>query len=205
MGAQRRRGETFSLIDSNLHRCRRSTPARALSNGGISWSPWRRVSVVREGGEGEANERQGRAPEGVWGFIWSGWSRCRVHLHDHGWARGAAFLERRCELGASLGVARSGVHWFGRGAGVFRMVTCETVRGAASWVSYGTRQWWRCKVGTMPCTFMCGARRMVEGVHGDAYAALGIPWHCRARAEWGQGEAYGRFGRQGPIGRAGWW
>jgi hypothetical protein len=70
----------------------------------------------------------------VRGFIWSGWSRCRVHLDDHGWARGAAFLERRCELSAALGVARSGVHWFGRGTVGFRAGTRGTVHGAASWV-----------------------------------------------------------------------
>jgi hypothetical protein len=45
---ERERG-TFSPTDGNLHCCRRSTPAQALSNGGMSWSPWRRVSVVREG------------------------------------------------------------------------------------------------------------------------------------------------------------
>jgi hypothetical protein len=93
------------------------------------------VSVCSERGSGgEANEWQGRAPEWVRGFICPGWSRCRVHLDGHGWARGAALLERRCELGAALGVARSGVHRSGRSAGVFRMITCETMRGAASWV-----------------------------------------------------------------------
>jgi hypothetical protein len=87
----------------------------------------------RESG-GEANEWQGCAPEGVRGFIWSGWSRCRVHFDDHGWARGAAFLEQRCELSAALGVTRSGAHWFGRGTVGFRAGAHETVRSAASWV-----------------------------------------------------------------------
>jgi hypothetical protein len=50
------------------------------------------ASVCSERGSGvEANEWQGRAPEGVLSFIWSGWSRCRVHLVDHGWARGRHF------------------------------------------------------------------------------------------------------------------
>jgi hypothetical protein len=61
--AERERG-TFSLTDGDLHRCQRSTPAQALSNDGMSWSPWRRVSEVREGvGEkqmsGEACSRGG--------------------------------------------------------------------------------------------------------------------------------------------------
>jgi hypothetical protein len=56
-----------------------------------------------------------------------------VHLDGHGWARGAALLEGRYELGAALGVARSGVHWSGYGAGVFRMVTREMAHGAVSW------------------------------------------------------------------------
>jgi hypothetical protein len=92
-----------------------------------------RLCGERECG-GEANEQQGRAPEGVRGFIWSRWSRCRVHLDDHDWMRGAAFLERRCELSATLGVARSGAHWFGCGTVGFRAGACEMVRGAASWV-----------------------------------------------------------------------
>jgi hypothetical protein len=90
-----------------------STPAPAMFLGlsclGKRWglSVW--FSSERRCG-GEANERQGRAPERVRGFIWSGWSRCRVHLDNHGWARGAAFLEGCCESSAALGVARSGVH-----------------------------------------------------------------------------------------------
>jgi hypothetical protein len=92
-----------------------------------------RVCIERGSG-GEANERQGRAPEGVLGFIWPGWSRRRVHLVDHGWARGAAFLERRCELIAALGVAASGVHGFGRGTVGFRAVAGKTVRGVVNWV-----------------------------------------------------------------------
>jgi hypothetical protein len=93
------------------------------------------ASVCSETGSGgEANEWQGHAPEGVLSFIWLGWSRCRVHLVDHGWARGAAFLERRCELSAALGVATAVVHGSSHGAVVFRVVACETVRGAASWV-----------------------------------------------------------------------
>jgi hypothetical protein len=84
------------------------------------------------GSGGEANERQGRAPEGVLGFIWSGWSRWRVHFVHHGWARGAAFLERRCELSAALGVAASVVHRFGCGMVGFRAVARETVRSATS-------------------------------------------------------------------------
>jgi hypothetical protein len=94
--------------------------------------------VVRLCGErecgGEANEQQGRAPEGVQCFIWSGWSQCRVHLDDHGWTRGVAFLERRCELSVALGVARSGAHWFGHGIVGFRAGARETMRGVASWV-----------------------------------------------------------------------
>jgi hypothetical protein len=86
----------------------------------------------RESG-GEANEWQGCALEGAWGFIWSGWSRCRVHFDDHSWGRGAVLLERRCELSAALGVARSGAHWFGRGTIDFRAGARETVHGAASW------------------------------------------------------------------------
>jgi hypothetical protein len=93
------------------------------------------ASICSERGSGgEANERQGRAPEGVLGFIWPEWSRCRVHLEDHGWARGAAFLERRCELSAALGAAKSGVPWFGHGTVSFRAGVRETVRGVASWV-----------------------------------------------------------------------
>jgi hypothetical protein len=30
----------------------------------------------------------------------------------------------------------------------------------------------------MPCTLMCGARRTVEWACGNAYAALGVPWHA---------------------------
>jgi hypothetical protein len=56
-----------------------------------------------------------------------------VHLDDHGWARGTAFLERRCELSAALGAAKSGVHWFGHGMVGFRAGARETVRGMASW------------------------------------------------------------------------
>jgi hypothetical protein len=57
-----------------------------------------------------------------------------VHLIDHGWARGAAFLGRRCELSAALGVAASVAKWFGRDGCVFRAPARETVHGAASWV-----------------------------------------------------------------------
>jgi hypothetical protein len=114
-----------------------STPASAMFLGSAARgrdggsSVW--FSSERRCG-GEANERQGRALERVRGFIWSGCSRCRVHLDDHGWARGAAFLEWRCGLSAALGVARSGAHWFGRGTVSFRAGACETVHGAASWV-----------------------------------------------------------------------
>jgi hypothetical protein len=82
----------------------------------------------------EANERQGCAPEGVRGFIRSGWSRCRVHFDGHDWAREAMRLERRCELSAELGVARSGAHWFGCGTVGFSSGARETVHGAVSWV-----------------------------------------------------------------------
>jgi hypothetical protein len=91
-------------------------------------------SCSERGSGGEANERQGRAPEGVLGFIWLGWSRCRVHLIGHGWARGAAFLGRHCELSASLGVAAFVAKWFGPDGCVFRTLAREMVHGAASWV-----------------------------------------------------------------------
>jgi hypothetical protein len=110
------------------------------------------------GSGGEANEQQGRAPEGVLGFIWSGWCRCRVHLVGHGWVRGAAFLGRRCELSVALGVAASGVHGFGRGTVGFRAVAGKMVYGAVNWVGKGAGQWWRCNMHWMPCTLMCGAR-----------------------------------------------
>jgi hypothetical protein len=38
-----------------------------------------------------------------------------VHFGGDDWAREAVLLERRCELSAALGVARSGAHCFGRG------------------------------------------------------------------------------------------
>jgi hypothetical protein len=91
-------------------------------------------SCSERGSGGEANERQGRAPEGVLGFIWSGWSRCRVHLVGHGWARGAAFLGRRCELSAALGVAALVPKLFGRDGSIFRTLAREMVRGTANWV-----------------------------------------------------------------------
>jgi hypothetical protein len=91
-------------------------------------------SCSERGSGGEANEWQGRAPEGVLGFIWSRWSRCRVHLVGHGWARRAAFLGWRYELSALLGVAASVAKWFGRDGCIFRVLAHETVRGAASWV-----------------------------------------------------------------------
>jgi hypothetical protein len=55
-----------------------------------------------------------------------------VHLVGHSWARGAAFLGRRCELSAVLGVAASVAKWFGRDRCIFRVLAHETVHGAAS-------------------------------------------------------------------------
>jgi hypothetical protein len=48
--------------------CRRSTPARVLSNGERGRASWWRGPGVRESGEG-ANGRQERVPERVSGFI----------------------------------------------------------------------------------------------------------------------------------------
>jgi hypothetical protein len=108
-------------------------------------------SCSERGSGGEANERQGRAPEGVLGFIWSGWSRCRVHLVGHGWARGAAFLGRCCELSAALGVAASVAKWFGRDGCVFRTLACETARG---------------ELGRLGCGAVGALQRALDAVHG---------------------------------------
>jgi hypothetical protein len=91
-------------------------------------------SCGERGSGEEANGWQGRVPEGVSGFIWSRWSRCRVHLVGHGWVKWAALLGRRCELSAALGVAASVVGWFGRDGCGFRALARETVRGAVNWV-----------------------------------------------------------------------
>jgi hypothetical protein len=54
-----------------------------------------------------------------------------VHLDGDDWARDVVFLERRCELGAGLGSARSGVLCCGRGVVRFSSGAYEMVRGAA--------------------------------------------------------------------------
>jgi hypothetical protein len=129
-----REREEGSQIDDNLHHL-----PMIFSGSGAQQRLEKLVSMAvrscSERGSGEeANEWQARAPEGVLGFIWSWWSRCRVHLVGHGWARGAAFLGQRCELSAALGVATSVAKWFGRDGCVFIALACETVHGAASWV-----------------------------------------------------------------------
>jgi hypothetical protein len=131
VSAEKKRGNGF------LDRWQPSPLPMIFSGSGVQQRRDELVSMAasvcsERGSGGEANERQGRAPEGVLGFIWLGWSQCRVHLDDHGWARGAAFLERRCELSAALGVAKSGVHWFGHGMVRFRAGAHEMVRGVAS-------------------------------------------------------------------------
>jgi hypothetical protein len=58
LSAEKKR-EMISLIDGNLHHCRRSSPARAFSNGEKGWSPWWRGSAVREGVEGKQMSGRG--------------------------------------------------------------------------------------------------------------------------------------------------
>jgi hypothetical protein len=131
---ERERG-TFSPTDGNLHRCRRSTPARALSNGCKSSSPWRRVSREREG-VGEEQMSGGACSRGVVrGFIWPVWSWCGVHLDGGDWASGAVLLERHREPCLVLGLAWSGAHCLHRGTVGFSSVARERVRGAACRVS----------------------------------------------------------------------
>jgi hypothetical protein len=164
------------------------------------------ASVCGERGSGrEANERRGRAPEGVRGFIWPGWSRCRVHLDGDDWARGAVFLERHHELSLALGLATSGMHFFGRGTVGFSSGARETVRGAASLVGYSAGRGVCCVGCTMPCMCMCGAGRAVVCARGNAHAGLGVLGRRRAHAERGRDVAYERFGRQGSIGFAWRW
>jgi hypothetical protein len=55
-----------------------------------------------------------------------------VHFDGDDWAREVMLLERRCELSAALGLARSGAHCCGRGMIGFSSGVREMVRGAAS-------------------------------------------------------------------------
>jgi hypothetical protein len=55
-----------------------------------------------------------------------------VHFDGDDWAREAALLERRCELSAALGLARSGAHCYGCGTVGFSSGARETVRSTAS-------------------------------------------------------------------------
>jgi hypothetical protein len=71
VSAEKKRG-TVSPISGNLHRCRRSSLARAFNNGGMSWSPWRRVSSVREGVEGKQMSGRGVLQRGCTSMIMVG-------------------------------------------------------------------------------------------------------------------------------------
>jgi hypothetical protein len=64
-------------------------------------------------------------PRWVWSRVLREWKRLGV---------AGSSLGRRCELSAALGVAASGVHWFGHGTVGFRALARETVRGTVNWV-----------------------------------------------------------------------
>jgi hypothetical protein len=58
-----------------------------------------------------------------------------VHLDGNDWAMEAVLLMRRRELSPVLGVARAGVHRFGRGTVGFSSCMSETMRGVVCPVS----------------------------------------------------------------------
>jgi hypothetical protein len=64
--------EMISPIDGNLQHCRRSSLARALSNGEKGWSPWQRGSAVREGVEGKQMSDRGELQRGCWALYGRG-------------------------------------------------------------------------------------------------------------------------------------